>query len=143
MLGHPPAVFITSIICRCLQRQIQLTKCIWETQMPPMMANFKVVKVTWTIYWYCHKKYESSNIHYLEVMTNVNIFIAPQTKFGKVEYWIQSVRLSICSRLWSKEMGTRIFLKIWTSITHILKMCFSDWIIFHHFKCIYLFLDHN
>ena len=59
------------------------TRCVCETQMPPIMANFKDGQGHKDKYLHtsrkflshknAHVQYETSKIYYLEVMTNVNL----------------------------------------------------------------------
>ena len=58
------------------------TRCVCETQMPPIMANSKdgqghkdkyLDTSRMIVSRNAHVQYESSNIYYLEVMTNVNL----------------------------------------------------------------------
>ena len=118
--------------------------------MPPMMANFKVVKVTWTSIlipsqeiWKLRYSIFGSNDQCLYFYSPAN------------EVWQRGILDSACPSVYLFPsvvviMSTHVLRngytdisEIWTSITHILKLCFSGWLIFHHFKCIYLFLDQN
>ena len=59
------------------------TRCVCETQMPPIMANFKDGQGHKDKYFDTSRKslsqtntyvqYKTSNIYYLEVMANVNL----------------------------------------------------------------------
>ena len=63
-------------------KPINSTRCVCETQMPPIMVNSKdglghkdkyLDTCTSLVTRNAHVQYKSSNIYYLEVMTNVNL----------------------------------------------------------------------
>ena len=80
-----------------------------------MMVNFKVVKVTWTSILIPSQENESSDIQYLEVMTNVDIFYSPAN-----EVWQRGILDSACPSVYLFPSVVVIM------STHVLRNGYTD-----------------